>query len=368
VSADPRPKPEAQPVHMQPGGGGTQRIEVRGAMGVMIGDGNLQINYFQSYDKRTWSDRVAPPPLVSVRGTVDSPYRGLSSFRERDAPFFFGREEAATTVLERMSQCLTKPGLLVVSGMSGAGKSSLLRAGVLPRLRGDGLPAAPGSEFWTCLFFTPGRAPLDELAVQVERLAAEGAAQVERDTDPAGFALAARRAALAQPGGPGEEVPTPRRFLLVVDQFEQLFTQCPDEKQRQAFIGALHAAATVRQGPEQVPAAVVVLGVRSDFEARCASYPLLADAVQDRYLLTPMSRRELRLAITGPAGKAGSAVEEELVDVLLRDVMSRPPESSPGDAALGMQSGAGVLPSARKPPTTVSLKRSKARPGWFSPG
>ena len=339
MSTNPRSGPEMGPVHVRPGTDGTH-VDARGAMGVMIGKGNLQINYFQSYDKRTWSDGVAPPPLVSVHGTVDSPYRGLSAFRERDAPFFFGREDAATTVLERMSRCLAEPGLLVVSGTSGAGKSSLLRAGVLPRLRGAGLASAPGSELWTCLFFTPGPAPLDELAVQVERLAAGDAAQVERDTGPDGFAFAARRAALAQPGGPaedpGDQAPGPRRLLLIVDQFEQLFTQCPDEEQRQAFIAALHAAATVRQGPEQAPAAVVVLGVRADFETRCASYPLLAAAVQHRYLLTPMTRRELRLAITGPAGRAGSAVEEELVGVLLRDVMSRPSESSPGGTAPGV--------------------------------
>jgi len=347
VSTDPRPGPDAGPVHVHRGAGGTH-VDARGAIGVMIGEGNLQINYFQSYDPRTWSDGVAPPPLVSVHGRVDSPYRGLSAFRERDAPFFFGREGAATTVLERMSRCLDEPGLLVVSGTSGAGKSSLLRAGVLPRLRGSGLASAPGSELWTCLFFTLGRAPLEELAAQVERLAAGDAAQVEQDIDPAGFALAARRAALAQPGEPaegrGDQEPARRRLLLIVDQFEQLFTQCPDEEERQAFIAALHAAATVRQGSEQVPAAVVVLGVRADFEARCASYPLLAAAIQGRYLLTPMTRHELRLAITGPAAKRGSAVEDELVDVLLRDVMSRPSASSPGGAGLGAQSGAGVLP------------------------
>jgi len=328
-------------VSNDPQAGGTH-VDARGAIGVMIGEGNLQINYFQSYDKRTWSDGVAPPPLVSVRGTVDSPYRGLSAFRERDAPFFFGREDAATSVLDRMSRCLTEPGLLIVSGTSGAGKSSLLRAGVLPRLRGYGLASAPGSEFWTCLFFTPGPAPLAELGAQLERLASGNPSQ--HDFDPEGFTLAARRAAVAQPDGPAEglddQEPAPRRLLLIVDQFEQLFTQCPDEQQRQAFIAALHAAATERHGPEQVAAAVVVLGVRADFEARCASYPPLAAAVQDRYLLMPMTRRELRLAITGPAGKRGSAVEDELVDVLLRDVMSRPSAASPGDA----QSGAGVLP------------------------
>ena len=92
----------------------------------------------------------------------------------------------------------------------------------------------------------------------------------------------------------------------MVDQFEELFTQCADEGQRRAFIAALHAAATTGHGPDQAPAALVVLGVRADFEARCADYPQLAGAVQDRYLVTAMTERQLRMAITEPARKAGS--------------------------------------------------------------
>ena len=117
---------------------------------------------------------------------------------------------------------------------------------------------------------------------------------------------------------------------MVVDQFEQLFTQCADEEQRQAFITALHAAATAGHGPDQAPAALVVLGVRADFEARCADYPQLADAVQDRYLVTAMTERQLRMAITEPAKKAGSRVDDDLVDVLLREVPHRQPGEAPG--------------------------------------
>jgi hypothetical protein len=171
-------------------------------MGVQVGEGSTQINYY--YGERTWADGVVAPPLAGVAGVIDSPCRGLSAFEERDAAFFFGREAAATQVLERMSRQLGGAGLLMVSGVSGAGKSSLLRAGVLPRLRGAGLASAPGSPSWPCLLFTPGRAPLEELAVRVARLAGADAAWVRRglDADPAGFALTARQAALAQPGGP----------------------------------------------------------------------------------------------------------------------------------------------------------------------
>ena len=312
-------------------------------MGVQVGGGNTQIIY--TYNRLTWTDGVAPPPLASVSGVVDSPYRGLSAFEEQDVAYFFGREAAATEVLERMSRLWQGPGLLVVSGVSGAGKSSLLRAGVLPRIRGAGLAPAPGSACWPCLVFTPTRAPMDELALRVAVLAGADAAAVRRglDADPAGFALTARQAALAPPPGParrpggavaGRDQPQQRRLLLVVDQFEQVFTQCPDEGQRRAFITALSAAASPGQGPDQAPAALVVLGVRADFEARCADYPQLAGAVQDRYLVTAMTERQLRLAITEPARKAGSRVEDDLAAVLLTDVRTRQTGAT----------GAGVLP------------------------
>jgi WD40 repeat protein len=327
----------------QAGYDGKYSVDARGGMGVQVGEGNTQIIY--TYNRLTWTDGVAPPPLVSVSGVVDSPYRGLSAFEEQDAAFFFGREAAATQVLERMSCLLPGAGLLVVSGVSGAGKSSLLRAGVLPRIRGAGL--APGSASWPCLVFTPTRAPLDELALRVAVLAGADAAAVRRglDTDPEGFALTARQAALAAPpgpaggpGDPGADRPQPsspeRRLLLVVDQFEQVFTQCADEGQRRTFITALYAAASAGHGPDHAPAALVVLGVRADFEARCADYPQLSGAVQDRYLVTSMTERQLRMAITEPAKTAGSRVEDDLVEVLLTEVRTR----QPGVA------GAGVLP------------------------
>jgi len=275
-----------------------------------------------------------------------SPYRGLAAFGEADAGWFFGREAATAQVLERMSQQLAGAGLLMVSGVSGAGKSSLLRAGVLPRIRADGLASAPGVAWWPCVVFTPGRAPLDELALRVAVLAGTDASAVRRglDTSPEGFALPARQAAQAQPPAPvGDpnglvaergQPPPQCRLLLVVDQFEELFTQCADEGQRRAFITALHAAATAAHGPDQAPAALVVLGVRADFEARCADYAQLAGAVQDRYLVTAMTGRQLRLAITAPAKKAGAKVDDDLTGLLLAEVSGRQPGTS----------GAGMLP------------------------
>src|SRR5262249_5963294 len=195
-----------------------------------------------------------------------SPYRGLAVFGEQDAGWFFGREAATTAVLDRMSRLLAGVGLLVVSGASGAGKSSLLRAGGLPRIRAGGLAAVAEGACWTWVVFTPTRAPLDELAVRVAPLAGADAAAVRRglDTAAAWFALTARQAALARPAGDGDgpaaeggQLSMQRRLLLVVDQFEELFTQCPDERQRRGFIPPPHAAAPPRHGPNPTPPATV---------------------------------------------------------------------------------------------------------------
>lgn len=262
--------------------------------------------------------------------TVGSPYQGLKAFGEGAAPFFFGREDAVARVRGLMSD---GRGLLMVSGASGVGKSSLLQAGVLPGLGGEG----PESASWPRLIMMPGPAPLEALAVAaaplLTREPAYAVLKMLKD-DPAGFALAARQATRAQPapgGSPGPRGAAGGRLLLIVDQFEQLFTQCQGEAERQAFITALTAAAAGRDG---MPAALVVLGVRADFEDRCAAYPELARAVQDRYLVSPMTERQLRLAITGPARAAGAQVDDELTATLLAEVRTR----QPGGA------GVGVLP------------------------
>src|SRR5215471_9914851 len=94
----------ARPVQVPAGDDANYSVDARGGMGVQVGEGNTQIIY--TYNQLTWTDGVAPAPLVSVSGVVDSPYRGLSAFEEQDAAFFFGREEAATQLLGRMSRLL----------------------------------------------------------------------------------------------------------------------------------------------------------------------------------------------------------------------------------------------------------------------
>lgn len=306
------------------GQAGKHSVDASGAKGVQVGDHNRMVNFFTE----VVGGEVKRPPRITVHGEIDSPYLGLKSFGEDDAAFFFGREKAAGEILDRIRRRLAdhpdarRP--IIVSGVSGAGKSSLLRAGVLPRLSEAGLAPSPAASPWPRVVLTPGRVPLAELAANVAPLAGADAAALLRSLReaPAGFALTVRAATIRANGH--------RPLPIVVDQFEQVFTQCTDEAQRRAFIAALHAAATERHGDDQVPAALVVLVVRADFEARCAEYEELADSVQDRYLLAAMTEQQLRLAITRPAEIANAGVERVLVDELVHAVRG--------------SSSAGVLP------------------------
>ena len=115
----PDPDHGAGPGQAQARDGGGYSVDARGGMGVQVGEGNTQIIY--TYNKLTWTDGVAPPPLASVSGAVDSPYRGLSAFEEQDAAFFFGREAATTQLLERMSRHLAGCGPVGGVGRFGRG-------------------------------------------------------------------------------------------------------------------------------------------------------------------------------------------------------------------------------------------------------
>ena len=246
-----------------------------------------------------------------------------------------------------MARQLTGAGLMIVSGASGAGKSSLLRAGVLPELRESGLRGVPESRSWPCVILSPGHDPLSELAQSVAPLTGADAAAIRRGLTPGdapGFALTARQAAWAprQASQPEPRRQTSRQLLLIVDQFEQLFTQCPDGDTRRTFISALHAAAAT--GADQPAAALVILVVRDDFESRCAGYEELADAVKQRYLLTSMTAVQMRAAIVEPARRAGASVEEGLVDVLLGDAGFVRAGPDPGGVWTGMMRSDGALP------------------------
>ncbi|NKY33921.1 WD40 repeat domain-containing protein [Nocardia speluncae] len=321
-------------------GGSAGFTDARYSQGVIVGDGNTQNITIYKYRGMS-PDRPAPAPLIDAGGRVEFPYRGLGWFGEHDAPLFFGRDPAITDVLHQLSEAFTEPRIVAVGGVSGSGKSSLMRAGVLPRIRSGAVDGLPGADRWPpFVVFSPGSSPLDDLADATASATRMDAATLRRELrhDPTGFAATAAQATTVAPGAPPDGG---RRLLVVVDQFERIFTQCTDPNLREGFVGALHAAATTPQTETGTPPALVVLVVRSDFEAHCAELEGLAEAIRHRCMLTSMTERQLRLAITEPAKTAGSRVEDELTEQLLREVRAATRITSNTPTAV---SGAGVLP------------------------
>ncbi|GAA3799864.1 hypothetical protein GCM10022226_19210 [Sphaerisporangium flaviroseum] len=255
----------------------------------------------------------------TTRWDQGSPYRGLLPFEADHVPIFHGREQVTRLLLGKLSERLSEQSVVMVTGVSGVGKSSLLRAGLLPALAREMLPVA-GSARWPCLLLTPTRAPLEELAAHLAALSHLDPVTVRRSLadHPADAHLLLRQAVLASDAGEAA------RMVLVVDQFEEVFTLVEESAQREAFITALTSMATTPMGPEARAPALVVIGVRGDFLDRCAAYPVLAEGLQEgQVVVGPMTEPELRSAITSPAAAADLQLEPGLADAVLDELGSR---------------------------------------------
>ncbi|MFH1085637.1 MAG: adenylate/guanylate cyclase domain-containing protein [Chloroflexota bacterium] len=244
------------------------------------------------------------------------PYRGLSAFREADAPFYCGRE-AFVDLLEGAvrRQALTA----VIVGSSGSGKSSALFAGLLPRLRKEGR--------WQFALLRPGSQPFYALAAGLLPLLEPGLSETDRLTETRKLAerLARKEVSLAHViERIREKAPEAGQILLVVYQFEELYTLCPDAETQQAFIDELLAAALAGQG-RRTPLCAILLTLRADFMGQALAYRPFADALQEgSVLMGPMTRGELRAAIEKPAEMQGAAFEAGLVERILDDVGEKP--------------------------------------------
>jgi WD40 repeat protein/transcriptional regulator with XRE-family HTH domain len=252
-------------------------------------------------------DLIRLKQMSAGRGSAVSPYRGLASYEPEQAHLFFGREEATARVRRRLTERQTSGKALVfVVGPSGSGKSSLLRAGLIPALRAEG-----GARV---VLFTPQAHPLTELAARL-------APGTDRSVPEIVEALR------SAPLDSARLVTEP--LVLVIDQFEETFTMCRDEAERHAFVEALGALTGVGPGaPEQdtagagpAPSVSAVLGLRADFYPAALRRPLLAAALQEaQEIVRPMSTAELRRAIVEPARSTGVALDDGLVELLLRDL------------------------------------------------
>ena len=229
----------------------------------------------------------------------ESPYKGLDSFGPEDAEAFFGRERLVADLVARVAG----GGLVGVVGPSGSGKSSLVRAGLIPAVAAGVLP---GSQDWVTVVVRPGEHPVRALDVALLPVLPAAVAAGLTGTEPLLVQL-----------GRLEGAP---HVLVVVDQAEELFTVCTDEAERTVFVDGLVAAADDPGGRIDV-----VLTVRADYYGRFAGDQRLASAIAaNQVLVGPMTAEEYRRAITRPAQRHGVTVEPELVDALVDEVTGQP--------------------------------------------
>jgi hypothetical protein len=246
------------------------------------------------------------------------PYRGLRVFKEKHASLFFGRERLTRELVEQLREPAVGglgERLLAVLGPSGSGKSSVVRAGLVPALRRGALE---GSASWPVAVVNPGAQPLESLAVALETLGRKESPpisvydRVAQQQDGARSLHVAARLLLGEP-------PRAARLLLVVDQFEEIFTLCTSADLRTGLIGNLLGAVAELGGP-----VVVVLAMRADFYGHCAGYRGLADLMERRQkLVGAMNSEELRWAIEKPAQRCGGTLDSGVVELLLQDALGQ---------------------------------------------
>ncbi|MFL6125130.1 helix-turn-helix domain-containing protein [Actinophytocola sp.] len=225
------------------------------------------------------------------------PYPGLAAFQPGDAARFHGRE----ALTEDLVSSVRERRFVAVFGASGSGKSSLIRAGLIARLRAER----------PVVLFTPGAHPLDECAARVATLAGSSAATLRRELDENPRAL--HMTLLQALTGDAEP-------LLVVDQFEEVFTLCTDTDERARFIQALLTAVQAENSRTRV-----VIGVRADFYAHCADHPELVKALRNAQVLVgQMSTDELRRAVSQPAIDTENTLETALLARVIADAAGRP--------------------------------------------
>ncbi|MFF3731074.1 hypothetical protein ACFYXM_12305 [Streptomyces sp. NPDC002476] len=317
---------------------------------------------------------------------IPCPYPGTESFRTADSRHYFGREALVRRLLDAV--CAPDPGrtpsVTVLIGASGVGKSSLLRAGLLAGLEQRHLSAADSCDLpWPALLLpAPGAQPLSALAELWARATGRTQADVHRRLVGGG----------RLPGPlPGR---TPCR-LLVVDQFEEVFTRCPDPAERARFIEVLTAAdedggaegtattpgggsaaagtmtATADPEARDAPGPRVVLGLRADHYGSCLAHPPLVRVLERRQLtVPPMSHEGLRAAIEGPARVVGLGLEQGLTDRLLQDLRwghVRPEDTTgttadadtAGTTADADTAGTTTVPTGAPAPTGTSATPSR---------
>ncbi|MBW4504100.1 MAG: caspase family protein [Scytonema hyalinum WJT4-NPBG1] len=247
-----------------------------------------------------WYPPKNPVDLSVVR--EECPYRGLEAFDKQHAQFFFGRKKVVEDILQKLAQAQFVP----IIGASGSGKSSVVRAGLIPQLENNG---------WRILDpIKPGIEPLGKLRAAFEPFF-QRPKEIQQlyefiHNHPDGLRSVIQRL-------PGSE-----RFLLVVDQFEEVFTLCPKEEERRRFIDLLTQVVELSDATSlQSLRLVVVTTMRADFLEPCLSYPSLTQVIQNQAVyMPPLVGAELEQAIALPANLQGYRFEDGLLGEIIQDV------------------------------------------------
>lgn len=244
------------------------------------------------------------------------PYRGLSAFQEEDSIYFFGREQFTSKLLDSIQNNAL---LTVILGSSGSGKSSIVYAGLIPKLR--------EKQKWLITNYRPGSQPFYALAGAVLPLLEGGLSQTDHLIESNKLASALNHGELSLNvliDRMLEVNPEATNLLLFIDQFEELYTLCTEPATRQRFLGEI-LSTHYHTASKPDSHTTILITIRADFMGQALAYRPFADAMQDNALmLGPMSRGEMQAAIEKPAEIQGAAFESGLVDRILDDVGEEP--------------------------------------------
>jgi uncharacterized delta-60 repeat protein len=286
--------------------------QVLGGMVVYVSGGQAIIN----------TGREEPAPNEKAIPVGPNPYKGLTAFQETDGDRFFGREKQIAALWEKLrSLHETKSTIRVlpIYGPSGSGKSSLARAGLIPELARHPIP---GYDRARVAILVPGTHPLESLATVLARIVTQDLTPVAKTREFAGE---------LKQGNEAGEYDGLRRIadvmpdiaiaplVVLVDQFEEVYTLCEDKTERDAFIGnLLHAAG------DRAKRVTVIITLRSDFLGETQKHPVLNGLFSEQgYLVPAMTPEELRQAIAKPAELAGHSLDSATIDLLVKDTEGR---------------------------------------------
>jgi hypothetical protein len=280
---------------------------------IITGDSNTATITITNYYYRENTTVIPVEYTVGADENLLCPYRGLFHFGPDDAEFFFGRE----VFVEELFAATQNRNFIPVLGASGSGKSSVVLAGLVPKLQKTG--------YWLFTHFRPGSEPFHALALALVPL-------YTQNLDNTDKIIQARK--LAQALGDGkipladvfaqihQNHPT-QRVLLIADQFEELYTLCADQKIRHSFLDSLLVSFQSSAYQSQYNH-VLVATMRADFLGNALSYPAFGDVLKTDIKLRSMNHHELSQVIAKPAEKLGVTFEGGLVERILDDVQDEP--------------------------------------------